>query len=76
MTCSFVRQVAQRGVVKLFNAVRASQVTAAEATKEAKREGRVSSNQKQEKVTQMSKKGFLDLIASGGGLRKGAIEEA
>jgi hypothetical protein len=32
---------------------------------------------KEEKITEMSKKGFLDLIASGGGgLKKGGLEEA
>lgn len=72
-----LRKVAQRGVVKLFNAVRAAQVKAAEAEKAARREGIVGVKRKEEKVTEMSRKGFLDLIASGGGgLKKGALEEA
>jgi hypothetical protein len=72
-----LRKVAQRGVVKLFNAVRAAQVKAAEAERLARKEGVVGSKRKEEKVTEMSRKGFLDLIASGGGgLKKGALEEA
>ncbi|KXX76565.1 Ribosomal RNA-processing protein 15 [Madurella mycetomatis] len=72
-----LRKVAQRGVVKLFNAVRAAQVKAAEAERAARKEGIVGVKRKEEKVTEMSRKGFLDLIASGGGgLKKGALEEA
>ncbi|KAK4099561.1 Rrp15p-domain-containing protein [Parathielavia hyrcaniae] len=72
-----LRKVAQRGVVKLFNAVRAAQVKAAEAERLTRREGVVGSKRKEEKVTEMSRKGFLDLIASGGGgLKKGGLEEA
>jgi hypothetical protein len=72
-----LRKVAQRGVVKLFNAVRAAQVKAAEAERAARREGIVGVKRKEEKVTEMSRKGFLDLIASGGGgLKKGGLEEA
>lgn len=72
-----LRKVAQRGVVKLFNAVRAAQVAAASAEKSVKREGVLGMNKREEKVNEMSKKGFLDLIASGGGgLSKHALEEA
>ncbi|KAK4161939.1 Rrp15p-domain-containing protein [Cladorrhinum sp. PSN259] len=72
-----LRKVAQRGVVKLFNAVRAAQVKAAEAERETRREGIVGVKRKEEKVTEMSRKGFLDLIANGGGgLKKGGLEEA
>jgi hypothetical protein len=72
-----LRKVAQRGVVKLFNAVRAAQVKAAEAEREARKEGVIGSKRKEEKVSEMSRKGFLDLIASGGGgLKKGGLEEA
>ncbi|KAK1825873.1 Rrp15p-domain-containing protein [Podospora conica] len=72
-----LRKVAQRGVVKLFNAVRAAQVKAAEAEKVVKKDGVVGVKRKEEKITEMSKKGFLDLIASGGGgLKKGGLEEA
>ncbi|GJC93027.1 hypothetical protein QIS74_10018 [Colletotrichum tabaci] len=72
-----LRKVAQRGVVKLFNAVRAAQVKAAEAEKKARKDGVVGVVRREEKINEMSKKGFLDLIASGGGgLKKGALEEA
>lgn len=72
-----LRKVAQRGVVKLFNAVRAAQVKAAEAEKDSRKSGVIGMSQREEKVNQMSKKGFLELIASGGGgLKKGALEEA
>ncbi|KAK4247058.1 Rrp15p-domain-containing protein [Corynascus novoguineensis] len=72
-----LRKVAQRGVVKLFNAVRAAQVKAAEAERAARREGVIGIKRKEEKVAEMSRKGFLDLIASGGGgLKKGGLEEA
>ncbi|PNY26481.1 Ribosomal RNA-processing protein 15 [Tolypocladium capitatum] len=72
-----LRKVAQRGVVKLFNAVRAAQVTATEAERNAKKDGLIGMNRREEKVNELSKKGFLELIASGGGgLKKGALEEA
>ncbi|KAG5977298.1 hypothetical protein E4U55_006888 [Claviceps digitariae] len=72
-----LRKVAQRGVVKLFNAVRAAQVKAVQAEKETRRDGVIGMNHREAKVNEMSKKGFLDLIASGGGgLKKGGLEEA
>ncbi|CAL3970265.1 hypothetical protein PZA11_006518 [Diplocarpon coronariae] len=72
-----LRKTAQRGVVKLFNAVRAAQVKGEEAARDARTKGLVGYGRRDEKVTEMSKKGFLDLIASGGGnLKAGAIEEA
>ena len=58
-----LRKIAQRGVVKLFNAVRAAQVKAEEAAVEAQRAGLVGQGRKQERATEMSKQGFLDLIA-------------
>jgi hypothetical protein len=72
-----LRKVAQRGVVKLFNAVRAAQVAAVEADKGVKKDGIIGMSQREEKVSELTKKGFLDLIASGGGgLKKGGLEEA
>lgn len=72
-----LRKVAQRGVVQLFNAFRTAQVKAAEAERVARKQGVIGVDNKKDKVTEMSKKGFLDLIASGGGgLKKGPIEEA
>ncbi|KAH7054348.1 Rrp15p-domain-containing protein [Macrophomina phaseolina] len=61
-----LKKTAQRGVVKLFNAVRAAQVKGEQAAREAKMKGVVGVDKREEKVTEMSKKGFLDLIAGGG----------
>jgi hypothetical protein len=72
-----LRKTAQRGVVKLFNAVRAAQIKGEEAAKEARNKGLVGQGRREERVTEMSKKGFLELIAGGGGgLKAGGIEEA
>jgi hypothetical protein len=72
-----LRKTAQRGVVKLFNAVRAAQVKGEEAAREARTKGLVGQGRREERVNEMSKKGFLDLIAGGGGgLKSGAMEEA
>lgn len=72
-----LRKVAQRGVVKLFNAVRAAQVKATEAERGNRKDGVIGIKNRGEKVNELSKKGFLELIASGGGaLKKGALEEA
>jgi hypothetical protein len=71
-----LRKTAQRGVVKLFNAVRAAQVKGEEAAREARVKGLVGHGRREEKVNEMSKKGFLDLIAGGGGLKAGSVEEA
>lgn len=68
-----LRKTAQRGVVKLFNAVRAAQIKGEEAARQGGAAGR-----KKERVAEMSKKGFLELVA-GGGEKKGKeanIEEA
>ena len=62
-----LKKTAQRGVVKLFNAVRMAQVRGEEARKEAVGKGIVGAKRKEEKVGEMSKKGFLELVASGGG---------
>ncbi len=68
-----LRKTAQRGVVKLFNAVRQAQVRGEEARKEAKSGSR---GRKEERVGEMSKKGFLEMVAGGGGGDgKGEIEE-
>ena len=63
-----LRKTAQRGVVKLFNAVRAAQVKGEEAARNAKGGGR---DRKQERVGEMSKQGFLELVAGGGAVEKG-----
>ncbi|KAF7191724.1 Ribosomal RNA-processing protein 15 [Pseudocercospora fuligena] len=61
-----LKKTAQRGVVKLFNAVRAAQVKAEEARAEARKEGVVGMKKREERVNEMSKQGFLDLISKGG----------
>lgn len=61
-----LKKMAQRGVVKLFNAVRAAQVKAEEASKESQATGMVGVDRRQEKVNEMSKQGFLDLLVEGG----------
>ncbi|KAI9729488.1 MAG: hypothetical protein M1818_008510 [Claussenomyces sp. TS43310] len=72
-----LRKTAQRGVVKLFNAVRAAQVKGEEAAKEARQKGLIGQGRREERVNEMSKQGFLDLIAGGGGgLKAGGMEEA
>ncbi|KAI2778187.1 Rrp15p-domain-containing protein [Daldinia loculata] len=72
-----LKKVAHRGVVMLFRAVREAQERAAEAERDTRKDGIVGVQRRQEKVNEMSKQGFLDLIAGGGGkLKKGALEEA
>lgn len=61
-----LKKMAQRGVVKLFNAVRAAQVKGEEAMRQARSEGVVGMQKREERVNEMSKQGFLDLISSGG----------
>lgn len=61
-----LKKIAQRGVIKLFNAVRAAQIKGEEAAREAKAKGIVGQQSKEEKINEMSKKGFLDLISKGG----------
>ena len=58
-----LRKIAQRGVVKLFNAVRAAQVKADEAAREERKKGTIGTGARQEKINEMSKQGFLDLIS-------------
>jgi mitochondrial fusion and transport protein UGO1 len=60
-----LKKVAQRGVVKLFNAVRAAQVGAEKAAKESSQSGVVGRKQKDERVSEMSKEGFLQMISKG-----------
>ena len=61
-----LKKTAQRGVVKLFNAVRAAQVKAEEGMRQARDEGVVGLRQREERVQEMSKEGFLELISRGG----------
>lgn len=68
-----LKKTAQRGVVKLFNAVRAAQVKGEQATREAKKAGVVGVKGTESKVNEMSKQGFLELIAAGGAKDKKAV---
>ncbi|KAK3680963.1 pre-60S ribosomal particles component [Vermiconidia calcicola] len=61
-----LKKTAQRGVVRLFNAVRAAQVKAEEAGRQARAEGLVGQKQRRERVEEMSKEGFLEMISKGG----------
>lgn len=65
-----LRKTAQKGVVKLFNAVRAAQLKGELAAREARAQGVIGQGRREEKINEMSKKGFLDLIAGGGGMVK------
>lgn len=61
-----LRKTAQKGVVKLFNAVRAAQVRGEEAARKA-RGGRTA---REERIREMGKERFLELIAGGGEKRE------
>lgn len=61
-----LKKTAQRGVVRLFNAVRAAQVQGEKARIQAVNSGVVGMGKREERVNEMSKQGFLDLISSGG----------
>jgi hypothetical protein len=61
-----LKKTAQRGVVKLFNAVRAAQVKGETAAREVREEGVVGWKKREERVNEMSKQGFLDLLKGGG----------
>ena len=65
-----LRKTAQRGVVKLFNAVRGAQVRAEEAARDGKKEGLVGTKRREERVGEMGRKAFLELVGGGG------VEEA
>ncbi|QSS58285.1 DUF1665 domain-containing protein [Histoplasma capsulatum] len=71
-----LRKIAQRGVIKLFNAMRAAQVRGEELVREERRKRSIVGMAEREKaVNEVSKQVFLDLINGKGG--KGLnIEEA
>lgn len=71
-----LRKIAQRGVVKLFNAVRAAQVKGEEAAREERKKGTVGVGQREEKINEVSKQSFLELINGKGKGKIGRIEEA
>lgn len=62
-----LRKIAQKGVIQLFNAFRAAHVKAEEARKEERRKGTVGMGERERKINEVSKEGFLELI---GGKKK------
>jgi hypothetical protein len=69
-----LRRIAQKGVVKLFNAVRAAQVKGKEAAEEARKQGTVGFANREQKTNEAVTQGFLEFIT---GKKKGkSIEEA
>jgi len=68
-----LRKTAQRGVVRLFNAVRAAQVKGEEAVREARAKGLVGSKRREERVGEMGKQAFLELVAGGGKVGEGVV---
>lgn len=70
-----LRKTAQRGVVKLFNAVRAAQIRGEQAAREEKKKGTVGIGERERAVNQVSKQSFLELINGNKGKPLG-IEEA
>lgn len=62
-----LRRTAQRGVVKLFNAVRVAQMKGMDMEQGEKARGTVGMDKRKEKVEDMGKKAFLDLLVEGGG---------
>ncbi|KAF1948272.1 Rrp15p-domain-containing protein [Byssothecium circinans] len=69
-----LRRTAQKGVIKLFNAVRAAQVKGEAAEREAREKGLVGMSKREEKVKEMSKQGFLDMISGGTKKKEGSVE--
>ncbi|KAI5780810.1 Rrp15p-domain-containing protein [Geopyxis carbonaria] len=61
-----LRGVARSGVARLYNAIRAAQVKGEEAARGVQSEGVVGMGNREKRVTDMSKQGFLELIQAGG----------
>ena len=57
-----LRKIATRGVIQLFNAFRNASVKAEEAMKEERKKGTVGVGERERKVGEVSKEGFLELI--------------
>lgn len=57
-----LRKIAQRGVIKLFNAVRAAQVRGEEAVREERKKGTVGVEERKKAANEVSKQSFLELI--------------
>ncbi|KAK7189757.1 hypothetical protein DPSP01_005814 [Paraphaeosphaeria sporulosa] len=69
-----LRRTAQKGVIKLFNAVRAAQVKGEQAEREAREKGVVGLGKREEQVKELSKQGFLDMITGGAKQKEGSVE--
>ena len=69
------RKIAQRGVVKLFNAVRTAQVRGEEAARSERRKGTIGIDERTKSANEISKQGFLELIGGKKG-KQVNIEEA
>jgi fusion and transport protein UGO1 len=69
-----LRRTAQKGVIKLFNAVRAAQVKGELAEQQAKDQSLVGMAKREDKVKEMSKQGFLDMITGGQPAKEGSVE--
>jgi fusion and transport protein UGO1 len=69
-----LRRTAQKGVIKLFNAVRAAQVKGEQAEREAREKGVVGMGKREEQVKELSKQGFLDMITGGAKQKEGSAE--
>jgi mitochondrial fusion and transport protein UGO1 len=61
-----LRKTAQRGVVKLFNAVRAAQVRGEEEARKNKEKGVVGIQKREEKIKEMGRDAFLEMVGAGG----------
>lgn len=71
-----LRKIAQRGVVKLFNAVRTAQVRGEEKAREERRKrSTIGMDEREKSVNETTKQSFLDLINGKGGKTLN-IEEA
>ena len=69
-----LRRIAQKGVIKLFNAFRAAQVKGEEAAREETKKGTVGLGNREEKRNEGIKQGFLELIS--GKKKVKPVEEA
>jgi fusion and transport protein UGO1 len=71
-----LRRTAQKGVIKLFNAVRAAQVKGEMAERESKSAvgGVVGLDKREERVKEMSKQGFLDMLTGAKGGKEASVE--
>ena len=61
-----LRKTAQRGVVKLFNAVRAAQVKGEEEARSMREKGVVGMDKRGEGIERMGRGAFLELVGAGG----------